>query len=100
MNKICEHCDTRNRLHLCDGQDGDFQYCFRPVGSFANIPGNITPYNDVIELYAINKWLHEGVELSSLKLSDEMYGIDGHMKLLYGKFYGDENVYPVGYVIC
>ena len=33
MNKLCEICDTRNRLGICNGRDGDFKYCFRRVGS-------------------------------------------------------------------
>ena len=33
MNKLCEICDTRNRLGMCNGRDGDFKYCFRKVGS-------------------------------------------------------------------
>ena len=43
MNKLCEICDTRNRLCMCNGRDGDFKYCFRRVGSTNRLEETITP---------------------------------------------------------
>ena len=44
INKICETCDTRNRLCLCNGVEGDFKYCFRKVGSVYDLQETITPF--------------------------------------------------------
>jgi len=105
MNSVCKTCDTRNRLGMCLGKDGDFTYCFRPVGSVSNIPGNITPFNTIDELLKNNKWLD--VIEGTVYLDDEYYGCDKHMKLLLGLFNGEteENIksgkrYPIGFVTC
>lgn len=105
MNDICITCDTRNRLRLCNGRDGNFLYCFRPVGSVSNIPGNITPFNTIEELLKNNKWLN--VIEDTVYLDDEYYGISKHMKLLLGLFKGESEEliasgykYPIGFVIC
>lgn len=100
MNQICETCDTRCRLHMCQGQDGDFKYCYRPVDSVDNIPDNITPFNTVDELYEKNKWI-KSVERDSLVFDDKPYG-SPYMKLLLGHFIGDtvNDKVPVGFVIC
>ena len=105
MNNICKMCDTRNRLGMCSGRDGDFTYCFRPVGSVSNIPGNITPFNTIEELLENNKWLD--VIENTVYLDDEYYGYGEHMKLLFGLFNGEteeiikyDKRYPVGFVTC
>ena len=51
MNKLCEICDTRNRLGMCNGRDGVFKYCFRKVGSTHRLEETITPFNTLHELY-------------------------------------------------
>lgn len=51
INKICETCDTRNRLCLCNGVEGDFKYCFRKVGSVYDLQETITPFNDLDEIF-------------------------------------------------
>lgn len=106
MNKICETCDTRNRLGMCNGLDGNFKYCYRPVGSISNIPGNITPFNTIDELFEKNDWIKSVIKESAV-LDENYYGRGHHMKLLLGLFYGEpqEKIdsginYPVGYVTC
>lgn len=67
MNKICETCDTKNRLRLCSGRDGDFKYCFRKAGSTYGLEQTITPFNTTDELEemvssARSEGWHEGFE--------------------------------------
>ena len=106
MNKICETCDTRNRLKMCDGKDGDFRYCYRPAGSTSNIIGNITPFNTIDELFEKNDWIKSVIK-STATLDRDYYGKDHHMKLLLGLRYGEpqekiesKSYYPVGFVVC
>jgi len=105
MNKICETCDTRKRLKMCDGRDGDFKYCYRPAGSTSNIPGNITQFNTIDELFEKNDWIKSVIK-STATLDNDYYE-NHHMKLLLGLFYGEpqekiksKSYYPVGFVTC
>lgn len=106
MNKICETCDTRKRLKMCNGRDGDFKYCYRPAGSVSSIPNNITPFNTIDELFEKNDWIKSVIK-STATLDNDYYGKDHHMKLLLGLFYGEpqekiksKSYYPVGFVTC
>ena len=106
MNKICETCDTRNRLGMCNGLDGNFKYCYRPVGSISNIPGNITPFNTIDELFEKNDRIKSVIKESAV-LDENYYGRGHHMKLLFGLYYGEpqekiesKSYYPVGFVVC
>ena len=100
MNKLCEICDTRNRLGICKGRDGDFKYCFRRVGSTNGLEKTITPFNTLHELYEkcdCLKW----VVPETLELDNEPYGIGNHMVLLWGQSerqLGTNEGQPVGYV--
>ena len=55
MNKLCERCDTRCRLGICDGKEGDFKFCFRRVGSINGLEKTITPFNTLEELIEKSK---------------------------------------------
>lgn len=106
MNDICVTCDTRNRLHLCSGKDGNFTYCFRPVGSVSNIPGNIIQFNNIDELFLHDGWV-QNINKETVYLDDEYYGAGHHMRLLLGLFHGEPqekidlgDCYPVGFITC
>ena len=99
MNKICERCDTRCRLKMCDGRDGDFKYCFRRTGSTDGLKETITPFNTLHELYEKQPWL-DWIDQESLLLSNEPYG-DTNMVVLWGSYkeiYGSRLLSPCGFV--
>lgn len=96
MNNICKNCDTRNRLHLCDGKDGDFKYCFRRAGSLMGLKKTITPFNTLHELYQKCTWL-DWIAPETLVLENKPYGNGDNMVLLKGHF-GSNNSLPLGYV--
>jgi len=101
INKICETCDTRNRLCLCNGVKGDFKYCFRKVGSVYDLQETITPFNYLDEIFLNDCDYIKDLDRESLRLSKDYYGNNEHMRLLFGRFLGDSGkVYPVGFVIC
>lgn len=100
MNKLCEICDTRNRLGMCKGRDGDFKYCFRRVGSTNGLEETITPFNTLHELHEkcdCLKW----VVPETLVLDNEPYCGENNMVLLWGQSerqLGTNEGQPVGYV--
>lgn len=100
MNKICKNCDTRCRLGLCDGREGDFKYCFRRTGSVSGLEDTITPFSTLHELYEKCSWL-DWINPESLVLSNEPYG-KNYMVLLLGQYAekidGTIKNIPVGYV--
>ena len=99
MNKICENCDTKNRLGLCKGRDGDFKYCFRRVGSTNGLEETVTPFSTLHELYKKCDWL-DWIVPESLILDNKPYG-DEHMVLLWGQSedqIGTNKAQPVGYI--
>lgn len=102
MNKICETCDTRNRLGLCKGRDGEFKYCFRKVGSLSGLKETITPFTSIDELWDNCKWLHWMIK-DSLVFDEVDYTKDGHMVLLLGDYESERDglvrLHPCGYVI-
>lgn len=104
MGKICETCDTKNRLGMCKGNDAEFKYCVRRTGSVSNVPSSITPFNEVDEIFANPVW--DELDRSSVILDENYYGSGTHMKLLWGRWNFDKEAkeadqgYPVGYVIC
>lgn len=104
MAKICETCDTKNRLGMCDGNKGEFKYCVRRTGTLSNIPGSITPFNEIDEIFSNPVW--NELEHDSVLLDTDFYGMSGHMRLLYGRWDWDraakeeDCLYPVGYVVC
>lgn len=101
INKICETCDTRNRLCLCNGVEGDFKYCFRKVGSVYDLQETITPFNNLDEIFLNDCDYIKDLDKESLYLSKNYYDNTEHMRLLFGRFLGDsDKVYPVGFVIC
>ncbi len=104
MNTICKTCDTRNRLGLCLGKDGKFDYCFRKVGSIEGLKETITPFTTIDDLFINCCDYIQSLDKSSLILDSEFYGRNNHMKLMMGKFLGDNDnsikQYPVGFVIC
>ena len=96
MNKICENCDTKNRLKLCNGNDGSFKYCFRKIGSLSGVKKSILPFNTLEELYSNSEYLSY-TQLDSL----HMIPYCDHMMLLMGKYdkkFGDNREYPLGYI--
>ena len=100
MNKLCEICDTRNRLGMCKGKNGDFKYCFRRVGTTNRLEETITPFNSLHELYEKCNWLHWVVP-ETLELESEPYGRENNMVLLWGQSerqLGTNEGQPVGYV--
>ena len=100
MNKICEICDTRCRLGMCNGKDGDFKYCFRKTGSIYDLEETITPFNTLHELYDKCKWL-DWVVPETLVLDSESYGTGNNMVLLWGQYreqLGTNKAQPCGFV--
>ena len=99
MAKICDTCDTKNRLGMCNGVCKEYKYCVRRTGSLGNVPGSIVQFNDVNEIFTHPAY--EDLDESSVFISDSYYSGE-HMKLLYGRWKFDDQkiVYPVGYVIC
>lgn len=97
MNKLCEICDTRNRLGMCNGRDGDFKYCFRKVGSIHDLEETITPFNTLHELYKECDWL-QWIVPETLKLEGEPYGGENNMVLLMGQSKVSNDYLPVGFV--
>ena len=100
MNKLCEICDTRNRLGICKGRDEDFKYCFRRVGSRNGLEETITPFNTLHELYEKCSWL-EWIVPETLILENKPYGRGNDMVLLWGQSerqLGTNEGQPVGYV--
>lgn len=100
MNNICKNCDTRNRMCLCDGRDGNFKYCFRKVGSSSGLEETITQFNTLHELYEKCGWLNWIVP-KTLILDNKMYGCEDNMVLLWGQSLSQLNTnqgQPVGYV--
>ena len=101
MNKICETCDSKERLKICEGRDGNFKYCFRRVGSVAGLKDSITPFNEISELEDYT-WAYQGCRIS--EYSGE------HMGILLGKFdplkndlssfldLDKEREYPIGFI--
>lgn len=115
MNKICETCDTRLRLGICKGKDGDFRYCFRRMGSLNGLEITITPFNTLDELYEKCRWLNGGEHPDNgyikkqLYLDNVPYADDEHMRVLYGLHKKEEDldekiecgwVRKIGFVIC
>ena len=96
MNIICTNCDTRNRLHLCGGKDGDFKYCFRRAGSTMGLKKTITQFNTLHELYQKCSWL-DWIIPETLVLENKPYGNNDNMVLLKGHF-GSNNSLPLGFV--
>lgn len=99
MNKICETCDTKNRLGLCDGKDGDFKYCYRKAGSLHGLSESITPFNTIEELY--KKIGHDRLNWID---KDSLYMVHYYKRinLLLGSYIdsdGKEKECPVGYII-
>lgn len=100
MNQLCKICDTKNRLNLCDGRDGDFQFCFRRVGSLENLAETITPFNTLHELYEKCSWLDWIIE-DTMFLDTESYTSNNNMVLLFGKEKNQFNIgkiLPIGFV--
>lgn len=100
MNKLCVICDTRNRLDMCNGRDGDFKYCFRRVGSTNGLEETITPFNTLHELYEKCDWL-KWIVPETLELENEAYGKGNNMVLLWGQSenqLGTSEGQPVGFV--
>lgn len=106
MNDICINCDTRIRLGLCNGREGNFKYCYRKVGSVNGLEKTITPFNTINDLYKNCEHLNCTIKEQTF-LGNKPYANDEHMVLLYG-LYKDEPdleekikcgfVYPIGYV--
>ena len=100
MNKLCEICDTRCRLGICNGNDGDFKYCFRKTGSTYGLEKTITPFNTLHELYEKCKWL-DCIVPETLILDNKPYGSGNNMVLLWGQHkgqLGSKNGQPCGFV--
>ena len=98
---ICYTCDTRKRLHMCNGRSGAFKYCFRKSGSTNGLEATITPFNKPDDLFVNKVDYIQALDKNSLILDETNYGSDGFMCLMYGKFKGDIDTaddYPVGYI--
>ena len=102
MSIICETCDTKNRLGMCSGKCGNFNYCFRKVGSVCDLEETITPFNTIEDLYSNPCHYIQSLDKDSLTLDSDFYGKDCHIKLMRGKFLHDysQKLHPVGFVIC
>lgn len=77
MNKLCDICDTKNRLHMCNGKCENFKYCFRKVGSLDYLEESIQPFNNIQELKS-NAFLQEtNTNFDKLRIEkyDENIGI-------------------------
>lgn len=92
--KICDTCDTKNRLCKCKGREGDFKYCYRKAGSTHGIEDSIFLFNDINELY--DKICD--VEVVADSLCIKPYSGE-HISILMGKYIGDGNEYPMGFII-
>jgi hypothetical protein len=95
MNNICKTCDTRIRLRICNGREGDFKYCFRRVGTRNGLEETITPFNTIEELYDKCKWLKNVIK-DSLYLDEEHdyerpYN-EEHFTALYGLYKYEEDL--------
>lgn len=100
FNEICKECDTRCRLKMCEGKQGDFRYCYRPVGSLDNIsPSSIISFNTLNELVAkINQQEDELFHVEADTVELQPYG---RMYMLIGQFVNDEErntKHPIGYI--
>lgn len=100
MNTICLNCDTRKRLKLCQGKDGDFKYCYRSSGGLTRAKNTISPFNTLNELYnIINK--KDGIleiKKNSLKI-DFNYANNHNLGLLLGIYTHQSNIECViGYI--
>jgi hypothetical protein len=101
MSDICKTCDTRCRLGLCKGRDGDFRFCFRRIGTLTDLKDTITPFNTLHELYEKCDWLQEWFVPESLILDNQPYGRDNNMVLLWGQLkskIGTDEERSAGYV--
>lgn len=94
MNKLCENCDTRIRLKMCIGKEGEFRFCFRKVGSTEGLEESITTFNDLKELIEKSPTYFENVKVETLKI--QWYDIG--TALLIGEWV-DGGVSPVGFII-
>lgn len=100
MNKICEKCDTKCRLGLCQGKEGDFKYCFRKTGSLSGLKETITPFSTLHELYEKCEWL-DWIVPESLILDNTPYAKSNTMVLLWGQTknqIGTNKAQPIGYI--
>lgn len=90
--KICETCDVRLRLKMCDGKDGDVdtKYCFRRVGSVSNVPNSIKPFDEISELNIPDYIESETVEI------EDYHG--EHTGILIGVSKFDGFRYPIGFI--
>lgn len=99
MNKICKNCDTRLRLGMCNGKDGDFKYCYRKCGSLEGTKESIRQFNNINELYDHDK----GGLGEYLENSLEMKPYGEHINILLGRFKYDydttKDKYPLGFII-
>lgn len=93
MNKICTTCDTRLRLGMCNGKEGDFRFCFRRCGSIEGTKESIYQFNDIEELY--ESPTIKNLTIKNLKMTN--YYLE-HVGLVKGE-YPDGTMAPVGYVI-
>ena len=94
MAKICDTCDTKLRLGLCNGKKEEFKYCFRKVGSLDELEETITPFDSLDQLCQKQNHIQEE-SLSMEEFSDE------HMGILMGRYADDttNSIYPVGFII-
>lgn len=107
MNKICRKCDTKNRLKMCIGRDGNFKYCFRRCGSLKGLEETITPFSTIDELYKKSNWLRSYTVKEYAKFNPNDGYIDNNMCILFGLFkekYIENKIkngyrYPLGYII-
>lgn len=100
MNKICNTCDTKNRLNICNGRDGDFKYCFRKCGNLDGVFESITPFNNIEELYNCEWFNQEWRKVKQGSLHVEDYSGE-HIGILLGQYeeMGETKDSPKGFVI-
>lgn len=75
MNKVCETCDSRIRLNLCEGKDTEFKYCYRKSGNPQQTKDTIFQFNTIDELKIHIKKEHKYMDVESLTIDWE-YGKD------------------------
>lgn len=103
MNIICESCDAKNRLKLCNGKDGSFKYCYRRSGNPEITKSSIFQFNTIEELKS-NLIVSDGCLNTDSMEIDWGYGRDNHTALILCKYKDNtwgiikDHLYPEGWI--
>ena len=111
MNKVCETCDSRIRLNLCEGKNTEFKYCYRKSGNPQQTKDTIFQFNTIDELKIHIKKEHKYMDVESLTIAWE-YSRDDTIGMILCKYdyyllmkdYGQDggivknHMYPEGWI--